>query len=170
MLSKEVEKYLNIQVDKEVYSSHLYLAMACWAENNGFNGVAEWLYAQADEEKLHMLRLVRYINERDGKAIIPNVKEPPADFPGISELFDMVLEHERFISASINEIVGVCVKENDFSTQNWIQWFVTEQIEEEASVKEIIDKLKLGGKNNLYLFDRDILGMRGAGGAEASPE
>ena len=170
MLPKEVEKYLNIQVEKEVYSSHLYLAMASWAETSGYSGVADWLYAQADEEKVHMLRLVRYINERDGKAIIPMVKQPPEDFPGLKDMFDMVLEHERFITASINEIVAVCVKENDFTTHNWIQWFVTEQIEEEKSARDIIDKLKLVGTNNLYMFDRDIMGMRGPGEDPAASE
>jgi ferritin len=78
-------------------------------------------------------------------------------------LFDQVLEHERYISKSINEIVGVCMDQRDFTTHNWVQWFVTEQIEEEASVKNIIDKLRLVGDKNLYMFDRDIISMRGAG-------
>ena len=164
MLVKKVEDILNEQVDKEGYSSHLYLAMASWAETEGFSGIAEWLYAQAEEERMHMLKLVRYINERDGKAKIAAVKEPPAAFGTVKEMFDKVLEHERYITASINDIVKVCIQENDHTTHNWIQWFVTEQIEEEASAKEIIDKLKLAG-NQLYMFDRDILGLRGAGDA-----
>ena len=89
------------------------------------------------------------------------------DFGEIFKAFDQVLKHERFISASINEIVAVCIDEKDFTTQNWIQWFVTEQIEEESSVKAIIDKLNLLGKNNLYMFDRDIMNMRGSGEASA---
>ncbi len=163
MLPKKVEEILNEQILKEDYSSQLYLAMASWAENLGFEGVSGWLYAQAEEERVHMLKLVRYVNERDGVAVIPGIKTPPTDFGDIFSMFDQVLKHERFISGSINEIVAVCIAENDYTTQNWIQWFVTEQIEEEASVKGIIDKLKLGGKNNLYFFDRDILAMRGAG-------
>lgn len=162
MLKPEVENILNIQVEKESYSSHLYLAMASWAENNGLKGVAGWLYAQADEEKLHMLKIVQYINERDGRAVIPAIKQPPADFKNVKVLFEMVLEHEQFISASINEIAGVCVKENDFTTQNWVQWFVNEQIQEEASAREILDKLNLVGDQNMYMFDRDIMGMRAA--------
>jgi ferritin len=135
MLSKKVEDILNIQVDKEGYSSHLYLAMAVWAETGGLGGIADWLYAQAEEERMHMLKLVRYINERDGKAKIIAVKEPPAEF--------------------------------GHTTHNWIQWFVTEQIEEEASVKALIDKLKLVGDHHMYIFDRDIMGMRGSGEATA---
>jgi len=167
MLSKKVEDILNVQVDKEGYSSHLYLSMAVWAETKGLGGIADWLYAQAEEERVHMLKLVRYINERDGKAAIIAVGEPPTEFGTVREMFDKVLEHEQFISGSINEIVQVCIDENDHTTNNWIQWFVTEQIEEEASVKGLIDKLKLVGEHNMYMFDRDILGMRGGGEAAA---
>ena len=163
MLNERIEKVLNEQVEKEGYSSILYLAMASWAEVNGFEGTAQWLYAQADEEKMHMLKIVSYINERGGKAIIPAFQKPPEDFGEVFSMFDEVLKHEQYITASINEIVGVCVEEKDFTTQNWIQWFVTEQIEEEASAQAIIDKLNLLGKerNNLYMFDRDIMSMRG---------
>lgn len=167
MLSKKVEDILNVQVDKEGYSSHLYLSMAVWAETKGLGGIADWLYAQAEEERIHMLKLVRYINERDGRAAIIAVQEPPTEFGTVREMFDKVLEHEQFISGSINEIVQVCIDENDHTTHNWIQWFVTEQIEEEASVKALIDKLKLVGEHNMYMFDRDILGMRGEGEAAA---
>jgi len=164
MLPKKVEEILNVQVEKEGYSSQLYLAMASWAEGQGFKGVSDWLYEQSDEERMHMLKIIKYINDRDGQVVITELKKPPVDYPGIKELFDMVLEHEKFISKSINEIAALCTKENDLTTQNWIQWFVTEQIEEEASVKEIIDKLRLVGEHNLYMFDRDIMSMRGAGG------
>ena len=167
MLPKRVEDILNLQINKEDYSSQLYLSMASWAENKGFEGVSTWLYAQAEEERVHMLKLVKYVNERDGVAIIPGIETPPVDFGDIVVMFAKVLEHERYISASINEIVKVCLEENDYTTQNWIQWFVNEQIEEEASVKAIIDKLNLLGKNNLYMFDRDIVGMRGGGEASA---
>ena len=165
MLSKKVEDILNAQIEKEDYSSQLYLAMASWVENQGLGGVADWLYAQVDEERLHMLKFVKYINERDGKAIIPGLDKPPTEFENITKLFDAVLEHEQFITNSINEIVAICIEVKDFTTHNWIQWFVTEQIEEEASVKAIIDKLRLLGENNLYMFDRDILGMREGGAA-----
>lgn len=167
MLPKRVEEILNIQIEKEDYSSQLYLSMASWAENKGFEGVSTWLYAQAEEERVHMLKLVKYVNERDGVAIIPGIKTPPVDFEDIVIMFGQVLAHEKYISGSINEIVKVCIDENDYTTQNWIQWFVNEQIEEEASVKTIIDKLNLLGKNNLYMFDRDIVSMRDGGEATA---
>ena len=167
MLPKKVEEILNLQIEKEDYSSQLYLSMASWAENKGFEGVSNWLYAQAEEERVHMLKLVRYVNERDGVAVIPGIKKPPTDFEDIFVTFDKVLAHEKYISGSINDIVAVCIAENDYTTQSWIQWFVNEQIEEESSVKAIIDKLNLLGKNNLYMFDRDIMSMRGGGGTPA---
>lgn len=160
MLSIKIEEILNAQVEKEGYSSLLYLAMASWAENKGYPGISEWLYAQADEEKNHMLEFVHYINDRGGKAIIPGMKTPPAKYAGIKQLFNDVMSHEQFISASINDIVALCIDERDFTTQNWLQGFVSEQIEEEASVQAILDRLNLIGDNNLYMFDRDILSMR----------
>jgi ferritin len=160
MLNKKVEDICNRQIEREGYSSNLYLAMASWAETSGFGGVADWLYAQADEEKLHMLKFIKYMNERGGKAVLPAFKKPPVDFKGIVEMFTEVLKHEEFITASINEIVALTLEEKDFNTQNFLQWFVTEQVEEEASVRSILDKVKLVGKNNMYQFDRDIMTLR----------
>lgn len=163
MLKKTIEDLLNRQIEREGYSSILYLAMASWAETEGLNGVSDWLYAQAEEEKEHMLKIIRFVNERDGKAIIPSFDKPPVEFDGLKVMFDQVLEHERYISKSINEIVEQTVKDNDYATNNWLQWFVSEQVEEESAAQEIIDKLKLVGNHNLYMFDRDIMSMRSAG-------
>lgn len=160
MLNKKVEDICNRQIEREGYSSNLYLAMASWAETNGFSGVSAWLYAQAEEEKIHMLKFIKYVNERGGKAILPAFKKPPVDFKGVEELFREVLKHEEFITGSINEIVGLTLDEKDFNTHNFLQWFVTEQVEEEASVRTILDKVRLVGKNNMYQFDRDIMGLR----------
>lgn len=161
MVNKKIEDILNLQVDKEGYSSNIYLAMASWAETKGLEGISQWLYAQSEEERMHMLKLIGYINERGGHAIVPEFKKPPVDYKNVKAMFEEVLRHEQYISASINEIVALCVLEKDYTTHNWIQWFVTEQIEEEASVRAIIDKLNLIGEGGLYLFDRDIMGMRG---------
>lgn len=164
MLKDKIQKLLNDQVSKEFYSSNLYLAMASWAESNGFEGFSSWLYAQADEERIHMLKFFRYINERGGKCVVPAVKQPPVAFKDIHSLFNEVLSHEEMISDSINNIVGECIKEKDFTTYTWVQFFVTEQLEEEKSVRIIIDKLNLLGKDklNLYQLDKDIMSLRGA--------
>ena len=169
MLTKKIQTILNNQVEKEGYSSNLYLAMASWAEVNGYKGISQWLYVQADEERMHMLKIILYINERDGKAIIPSFDKPPVEQKSVLEMFKAVMKHEKFISNSINDIVALSIQEKDFTTQNFIQWFVNEQIEEEANVKTILDKLKLTGESNLYLFDRDIMSLRtpAAGGTPA---
>jgi len=160
MFKKKIEDICNRQVEREAYSSNLYLAMAIWAETNGLAGIAAWLYAQAEEEKMHMLKFIKYINERGGKAVIPALKKPVAEFKSVEDMFKEVLKHEEFVTASINEIVALTLDEKDFNTHNFLQWFVTEQVEEEASVKAILDKVRLVGKNNMYQFDRDILGLR----------
>jgi ferritin len=160
MLNKKVEDICNRQVEREGYSASLYLAMASWAETNGLSGVAGWMYNQSDEERGHMLKFIKYINERGGKAVIPALKKPQAEYKNVEDIFKEVLKHEEFITASINEIVALTLDEKDFNTHNFLQWFVMEQVEEEASVRIILDKLRLVGKNNMYEFDRDIVGLR----------
>ncbi len=162
MLNEKIESILNQQIEKEAYSSNLYLSMASWAQNNGLEGTAEWLFAQAEEEKMHMLKFIQYINDRGGKAIIPALPQPPHEFENVQELFEQVMKHEQYISASINEIVAATIEVRDFTSNNWIQWFVTEQIEEEATVNAILDRLKLLDGKNFYLFDRDLKGIRTA--------
>jgi ferritin len=160
MLKKKVEDICNRQVEREGFSSNLYLAMASWAENNGLSGVAAWMYTQADEERMHMLKFIKYINERGGKAVMPAIKKPAAEYKNVEEVFKEVLKHEEFVTGSINEIVALTLEEKDFNTHNFLQWFVMEQVEEEASARLILDKLRLVGKNNIYEFDRDIVGLR----------
>ena len=159
-MNKKVEEALNLQIDKEMYSSHLYLAMASWAETKGFSGTSKWLYAQSEEERNHMIQFIQYVNGRNGNVIVPKIEQPPQEWSDVKIMFEQVLEHEKYITESINNIVAICTDERDFSSLNWLQSFVTEQIEEESSVNEILDKLNLLGNNNMYLFDRDILDMR----------
>lgn len=158
-----MEEILNLQVGKEAYASALYLAMASWAENKGYEGISEWFYAQSEEERVHMLKFLRYVNERGGHGIVPLVDQPPVEFKDVKNVFDASLEHEQMVTRSINEIVALALEEKDFTTHNWIQWFVTEQLEEESSVQRIIDKLNMLDGRNLYMFDRDIMNLRGAG-------
>lgn len=160
MLTKKVEEICNRQIEREGYSSNLYLAMASWAENKGMAGMAAWLYVQADEEKMHMLKFIKFVNERGGTAKIPAFKQPPVEYNGIHEMFKEVLKHEQFISASINEVLATAIADNDYATSNWIQWFVTEQVEEETSVQLILDKLAMTGEAGLYFLDRDIMALR----------
>lgn len=158
MVSNKVEAALNKQIEFEAISSQYYLAMASWADTQGLSGVAQFLYAQSDEERMHMLKLIQYVNERGGHALIPALKQQPQKFKSIHYVFEEVLKHEVFVSNEINGLVEICLKEKDYTTQNFLQWYVSEQIEEEALARKILDKLKLVGddKGGLYLFDRDL--------------
>ncbi len=161
MLSKKVEAALNEQIKMEGMSSNFYLAMASWAEENGYAGVSEFLYKHSDEERFHMLKLIKYMNERDGKVIIPAFEQPRSDYDAVKQLFEELYKHETKVTQSIGELVGVCLDEKDFTTHNFLQWYVSEQLEEEALAKTIIDKIKLMGddKSAWYHFDRDIASL-----------
>ncbi|MFV0304765.1 MAG: ferritin [Moheibacter sp.] len=158
MIKQSIMDALNNQVEAEATASQLYLAMASWADARGFEGISEFLYAHADEERMHMLKLIRFINERGGIAIIPTLHMPKQDFNNLNEIFTMVLDHEIKVSEKINEIVDLTLKEKDYTTHNFLQWYVSEQIEEERLARIILDKLTLIGddKGGMYLFDRDI--------------
>ena len=157
-MNKTVEKVLNEQIIKESSSSQLYLSMASWSENQGYNGTAQFLYTHSDEERVHMLKLVKFINERGGVAQIPAIEKPPINFDSMLKIFESLLEHEIKVTESINNVVDVCLKEKDYTTHNFIQWYVSEQLEEEALARNILDKLRMIGndKGGLYLFDRDM--------------
>tara|TARA_R110000868_G_scaffold251050_1_gene507770 strand:- start:2264 stop:2782 length:519 start_codon:yes stop_codon:yes gene_type:complete len=158
MLSKKIEKALNSQIKIEAESSQIYLAMACWAEVKGLEGVAGFMYGQSQEERDHMLKLVKFVNERGGHAQISELAAPNVTFNSFKEMFEKLFEHEVFVSESINELVHISLQEKDYATHNFLQWYVSEQIEEEAMARTILDKINLIGddKGGLYLFDRDI--------------
>lgn len=161
MLSNKIEKALNDQVAREGQSSYQYLAMASWMEVNGYTGTARFLYDQVEEEHMHMMKLFHYINEAGGTGLAPAVKQANRDFKGYAQLFEDILANEQKISASIHDIVDLCLKEKDYTTFNFLQWYVSEQLEEENLFKEINDKIKMLGdsKDSLYMLDRDLESM-----------
>jgi ferritin len=158
MLSKKLEKALNGQIRIEAESSQVYLSMASWAEVKGLEGIARFMYAQSDEERLHMLKLIKFVNERGGHAHISDLKAPKTEFGTFQKMFQELFEHEISVSKSINELVHISLEERDYATHNFLQWYVAEQIEEEALARTILDKINLIGndKGGLYLFDRDV--------------
>ncbi|MBL7943208.1 MAG: ferritin [Flavobacteriales bacterium] len=158
MLNKKVEKALNDQIKVESDSSQAYLAMACWAEIQGFSGTAAFLYRHSDEERMHMLKLVHFVNDRGGQAIIPELKQPTRSYKSLHAIFQALHDHEVKVTAEINSVVDICLKEKDYTTHNFMQWYVSEQIEEETLARNILDKLRLIGedKGGLYIFDRDL--------------
>ncbi|WP_196889179.1 ferritin [Aureivirga sp. CE67] len=158
MLSQKVVDALNQQIRFEAESSQIYLAMASWAEHQGLEGVSTFMYAQSDEERMHMLKLIKYVNERGGHARVSELNAPPVEFGSFKDMFEQLLEHELFVSKSINELVHITLEERDYATHNFLQWYVAEQIEEEATARTILDKINLIGddKGGLYLFDNDV--------------
>ena len=172
MLSKSIEKALNDQIRIEAESSQIYLAMACWAEIKGLEGVAGFMYAQSSEERDHMLKLVKFVNERGGHAQISELKAPNVTFESFKEMFEKLFEHEVYVSESINNLVDITLKEKDYATHNFLQRYVSEQIEEEAMARTILDKINLIGndKGGLYLFDRDIVNLTVNSASMDSPE
>jgi len=158
MLSKSIETALNKQIRIEAESSQVYLAMAVWAEVKGLEGISNFMYDQSDEEREHMLKLIKFVNERGGHAHISEQNAPEVTYSSFQEMFELLLKHEIFVSESINELVHISLQEKDYATHNFLQWYVAEQIEEEAVARTILDKVNMIGddKGGLYLFDRDI--------------
>lgn len=165
MLSDAMQSALNEQIKVEAESSQIYLAMASWAEVKGFEGIAMFMFKQSDEERQHMLKLVKYVNQRGGHAVISALDEPRLDYTSFKKLFTQLYNHEVKVSASINNLVEIALKEKDYATHNFLQWYVSEQIEEEASAKLILDKIELIGddKGGLYLFDNDMKNFSAGG-------
>ena len=158
MLTQKMENALNGQVLVEAESSQVYLSMASWAEVKGLEGISMFMYRHSDEERMHMLKLIKYINERGGHAHITQLKAPKKDFSSFQKMFQELYEHEIAVSKCINELIHVSLEEKDYATHNFLQWYVAEQIEEEALARNILDKINLIGndKGGLYLFDRDV--------------
>lgn len=166
MISKKMNEALNEQIRIEGQSSMVYLAMASWAEiQPGIDNVVSFFYRHSDEERMHMLKLIHFVNERGGFAMIPSFEQPTLTYPSINHAFKELLEHEVMVSKSINNLVDISLQEKDFATHNFLQWYVAEQIEEEALARTLNDKLELIGddKGGLYLFDKDILTVSVAG-------
>ncbi|MBT8182759.1 MAG: ferritin [Eudoraea sp.] len=172
MLSKNMEKALNGQIRIEAESSQVYLSMASWAEVKGLEGISQFMYKHSDEERMHMLKLVKYVNERGGQSAISALAQPKAVFESFQKMFEDLYEHEIFVSKSINELVHVALEEKDYATHNFLQWFVAEQMEEEALARTILDKINLIGndKSGLYLFDRDVQQITVESAAADSPQ
>lgn len=158
MLNNKVTEALNSQINKEIYSAYLYLAMSAYSESKGLKGFANWLYVQYQEETTHAMKIYNYILEQGDMVELRAVEKPPKEFGTPLEMFEQVLAHEQMVTRSINELVDLAIKEKDHATQIMLQWFVTEQIEEEANDNEIIDQLKLAGKEGgaLFMIDKEL--------------
>ncbi len=158
MLKPNILKLLNDQIALEDYSANLYLAMSSWCDSQKLTGSAKFLEMHSDEEHAHMRKLFKYVNETGAMAKVSAVEEPPSEYGSIKELFNMIFEHEQFITSKINELVDACLSEKDYSTFNFLQWYVAEQHEEEHLFRGILDMIDIVGVDGrgLFLIDKEI--------------
>lgn len=158
MLSDRMVQALNEQIAMEGYASFLYLSMAGWFDFKSMKGCAAFMYRQSEEEHVHMMKIFNYLLEMDARAISPAINQPTADFRDVRSIFEETLAHEQRVTKSINELVELAIGESDHSTNAFLQWYVTEQREEESLMRTILDKINLigDGPQSLYFIDKEI--------------
>lgn len=161
MISKAVVEEMNEQIKHELYSAYLYLSMAAYFESSNMAGMAHWMTAQAKEEQEHALKFYGYIHDVGGKVVLQAIEQPPADFKSPLAVFEAALDHEKKVTARINHIYDVAVKNSDYASQNFLNWFLSEQIEEEKNATQIVEWLKMAGESaNALMMVDSMLGKR----------
>ena len=158
MLADRIQKALNGQMNAEIYSSYLYLSMNAYFRSASLDGFANWMFAQAQEELMHGMKFYEFINQRGGRVILAAIEAPPTEWDGPMAVFEDTLKHEQKVTGLINDLVEVALEERDHATQIFLQWFVTEQVEEEENVGNVLEQLKLLGdaKGGLFMMDREL--------------
>jgi len=158
MLSKKMADALNEQMNKEIYSAYLYMSMSAFSNYLGLKGFANWFMVQYQEEMSHAMKFYGYIIDQGEQVRLKSIEEPPADFKSPTDMFQRTLKHEQFVTKCINELVDLSIKEKDHATNIFLQWYVTEQIEEEGNDNDIIAKLKLVGDkgDGLLMLDKEL--------------
>jgi len=158
MLTPQMQDALNGQINAELYSAYLYLGISATLDDMGLKGFAHWMRIQFDEEMMHAMKIFDFVLERDGKIALEQIDKPEVDIDTPLKAFELTLEHEQKVTGLINALVDVAIEESDHASQNFLQWFVGEQVEEEANVNEILQQLRLLGDNPaaLFMVDRDL--------------
>ena len=158
MLSRTVQEAMNEQIKNEFYSAYQYLSMAAHCESVNLPGFARWMRMQAREEVEHAMKFYDFILDRGGRVLLQAMDQPVVDFGSPLEVFERALEHERKVTAMINDIYGLAVRENDYASQTFLQWFVTEQVEEEKNAGDVVQTLNMIGDSTeaLFLLDREL--------------
>lgn len=158
MLKERMLNSLNDQINAEQYSALLYLSMSAWFEEKGLPGFANWMYVQYQEELTHANKIFNYVNERSGRVKLKAIEQMPTEFDSVIAVVEQTLEHEQKVTGMIDNLVDIASEERDHATHSFLQWFVDEQVEEEANVTEILDNLKLieGKGNGIFMLDREL--------------
>jgi len=158
MIKKAVQDAINQQITREMYSSNLYLAMAGYYKSINLNGFANWMRVQAQEEMMHALKFFDYVLDRGGEVKIGEIQAPPSKWDSPLSAFEDAYKHEQLVSAWINDLADLAIKESDHATGILLQWFINEQVEEEASASEIVERLRMAGdsKSGLFMLDSEM--------------
>ncbi len=168
MLKKSIEEELNRQVNEELYSYYIYLAMVGYFESEGWKGMASWMRIQADEEMTHARKIYNYIISRGSRIALKAIAEPPGEWDSVLDAFRAALKHEEYITGKINDLVDLAVKENDHASRSFLQWFIDEQVEEEENVGDVVRLLERAGDKSqtLFMVDKELAGRQPATSAE----
>ena len=158
MFSKQMENALNDQINAEMYSAYLYLAMSAYFQSTNLSGFANWMKIQAQEEMVHAMKFYDYINERGGRVALQDIEAPPKDWDSPLDVFDATLLHEQKVTSLINTLVDIAMEERDHATNIFLQWFVSEQVEEEDAANEMLQKIKLMGDapGGMFMLDNEM--------------
>jgi ferritin len=163
MLSKTIHKVLNDQITHEFYASYLYLSMSAYFETQNLLGFARWMEMQSEEERQHAMKFYNYINDRNDSVELQAIPQPPSEFQSPLDVFEQTFKHEQKVTALIHKIYEAALKESDYATYAMLHWFISEQVEEEKSARQIIERLKMtGGESSALLMLDHELGTRGA--------
>ncbi|QVK20211.1 ferritin [Mycoplasmatota bacterium] len=156
MLTKRLEKALNDQMNFEIYSAHIYLAMAGYCAELGLEGFENWFLVQYEEELFHAKKFFKFISSKGGRIIITGFENPENDYPSLLSVYEKSLEHEQLVTSRIYDLMSIAHEEKEYATTSFLQWFIDEQLEEEESVANIISKIKLVKDAGLYLLDQEV--------------
>ena len=158
MLNKKLEEAINHQINAELYSAYLYLSMGAYFAALNLPGFENWMKVQAQEETFHAIKFFNFVNERGGRVILESIDKPEADWDNAVSVFEEVYKHEQHVTALINKIMDLSIKENDHATRVFLNWYITEQVEEEANASSLLEKLKMIGdnKNGLFMMDKEL--------------
>ncbi|WP_022665066.1 ferritin [Desulfospira joergensenii] len=158
MISKKIQDAINTQINRELFSEYYYLSMASYFNSAGLNGFENFFLVQVEEERFHAMKMYRFLNERGGRVFLKEIEAPKTEFKSPLEVFELAYEHEKLVSSLINNLVDLAIQENDHAARNFLNWFVEEQVEEEASMDAILNKLKLikGEGHGLLMLDNEL--------------
>jgi ferritin len=170
MITEKMENALNGQLNAELYSAYLYMSMNAYFKSVNLDGFAQWMLCQAHEELTHSMKFYDFVISRGGRAALAQVDAPPADWSSPLAVFEATLEHEQKVTGLINDLVELALAEHDHASNIFLQWFVSEQVEEEENVSGVLEQLKLMGeaKGGLFMMDRELVKRSFGGGAEAA--